>query len=168
MQLREAFKKVFLLDIVKHIFGFWVRLLISRKVVPFLYINALSVMELHFEKTYICREIKFVIVVNVFSVSCVCFKEIFSVHYWKCIQLTQTSLKIQYSVSIIWDKVLLNARHSEICFRYLLRSFPSVSLQKRYFVFDLSKWTKTCIFFFLVSSLFNRMFQLLVILFIMK
>ena len=89
MRLWEAFKKAFLLYIVKHIFGFLVRLLISRKVVPFLYINALSLMEPHFEKTRICREIKFVIVENVFSVSCVCFKEIFSVHYGKCIQLTQ-------------------------------------------------------------------------------
>ena len=43
----------------------------------------------HFEKTCVSREIKITIVVNVFSVSCVCFQEIFSVQYGKCIQLTR-------------------------------------------------------------------------------
>ena len=47
----------------------------------------------------------------------------------------QKSMKTQYSVTIIWDKVLLNARYREICFRYVLRSSPSVSLQKQYFIF---------------------------------
>ena len=54
---------------------------------------------------------KFIIEVNVFSVSCVCFKEIFSVHYGKCIQLTQNET---------YQKAI-------------------------FYVFDLSKWTKTCI-----------------------
>ena len=104
MRLWEAFKKAYLLHIVKHIFGFWVRLLISRKVVPFLYINALSLMEPNFEKTRICREIKFVIVVNVFSVSCVCFKEIFSVHYGKCILPTYPEWNIRqtWKLNILW------------------------------------------------------------------
>ena len=48
------------------------------------------VKESHFGETRICREIRFIIVVKVFTVSCVCFKEIFSVHYGKNIlQLTQ-------------------------------------------------------------------------------
>ena len=38
----EAFEKVFLLEIVKHILGFWVKLLFSWKVVPFLYVRALG------------------------------------------------------------------------------------------------------------------------------
>ena len=101
VELWEALKKAFLLHIIKRIFGFWVRLLISRKVVLFLYINAVRGMEPHFEKTCICREIKIIIEVNGFSVSCVCFNEIFSVHYGKCIQLTQneTSGKDKNSVS---------------------------------------------------------------------
>ena len=43
------------------------------------------VEEPHLGKTYICREIKFIIVVKVFNVSCVSFKDMFSVHYGKCI-----------------------------------------------------------------------------------
>ena len=63
--------------------------------------------ELRFGKTCICREIKFIIVVKVFSVSCVCFKEIFfrtlrDVHSSNLPRMkNQTSMKIQYSVSII-------------------------------------------------------------------
>ena len=60
-------------------------------------------MKHHFEKTCICREIKFVIVVNVFSVSCVCFKEIFSVHYGKCIQLTQNETSDKHENSVFCE-----------------------------------------------------------------
>ena len=99
--------------------------------------------EPHFGKTCICREIKFIIVVNFFSVSCVSFKEMFSVHYGKCILPTYPKWNIRQALkfNILWASSnakffdLLNARHTEICLRYLLRSFPSVSLQKRYFIF---------------------------------
>ena len=95
-----------------------------------------------FRKTCICREIKFIIVVNFFSVSCVSFK-MFSVHYGKCILPTYPKWNIRQALkfNILWASSnakffdLLNARHTEICLRYLLRSFPSVSLQKRYFIF---------------------------------
>ena len=110
MRLWKAFKKAFLLDIVKHIFSFWVRLLISWKVVLFLYINSLSVMEHYFEKKCICREIKFIIVVNVFSVSCVCFKEIFSVHYGKCIQLAQNETSDKHKNSGFCEHHLRKSR----------------------------------------------------------
>ena len=65
------------------------------------------VKEPHFEKKRICREIKFIIVVKVFSVSCVCFKKMFfrtlqEVHSSNLPRVKhQTSMKIQYSVSII-------------------------------------------------------------------
>ena len=72
---------------------------------------------------------------NVFSVSCVCLK-VFSVYYGKCIQLTQNE-----TVSILWASF----KTKPFSFRYQLRSFPSVLFQKLYFVFHLSKWTKTCI-----------------------
>ena len=42
------------------------------------------VKESHVGKTCICREIKF-ITMKGFSVSCVSFRETFSVHYGKCI-----------------------------------------------------------------------------------
>ena len=61
------------------------------------------VKEPHFEKTCICREIKFIIVVNVFSISCVCFKEIFSVHYGKCIQLTQNETSDKHENSVFCE-----------------------------------------------------------------
>ena len=89
----------------------------------------------HFGKTFICSEIKFKIVVKVFSVSCVSFK-MFSVHYRKCILPTYPEWNIRqvWKFNILWASsntklsVLLNVRHREICLRYLLRSFPSVSL----------------------------------------
>ena len=102
------------------------------------------VREPHFGKTCICREIKSVIVVKVYSVYSVCvsFKEMFSVHSGKCILPTYPELNIRqvWKFNILWVSsktkfsVLLNARHREICLRYLLRNFPSVSLEKRFFM----------------------------------
>ena len=80
----------------------------------------------------ICREINFIIVMNVFSVSCVCLKEIFSVHYGKCIQLAQNKTSDKHENSVFCEH---HVRHREIWSGYLLRSFPSVSLQKQYFMF---------------------------------
>ena len=99
--------------------------------------------EPHFGKRCICREINFIIVVKAFSVSCVSFKEMFSVHYGKCILPTYPEWNIRqaWKFNILWASsnakffALLNARHREICLRYLLRSFPSVLFQKRYFMF---------------------------------
>ena len=99
--------------------------------------------EPHFGKTCICRETKFIIAMKASSVSCLCFKEMFSVHYGKCILPTYPKWNIRQALkfNILWASSnakffdLLNARHTEICLRYLLRSFPSVSLQKRYFIF---------------------------------
>ena len=53
------------------------------------------VKESHFGKTCICGENKFLIVMKVFSVSCVCFKEIFSVNYGKCILPTYPEWNIR-------------------------------------------------------------------------
>ena len=61
------------------------------------------VKEPHSEKTCICKEIKSIIVVNIFSVSCVCFKEIFSVHYGKCIQLIQNETSDKHENSVFCD-----------------------------------------------------------------
>ena len=95
-----------------------VRLLISWKVVPFLYINAVSGMEPHFEKTCICREIKIIIEVNGFSVSCVYFNEIFSVHYGKCIQLTQNETSGKDKNSVLYEyhlrQIPFKTRHRKI------------------------------------------------------
>ena len=134
MLLFEALEKVFLLEIVKHILGFWVKLLFSWKVAPFL---------LPFGKTCIYRKIKFVIVLEIFGVSCVNFNEMFSVHYGKCILPTYPEWNIRqvWKFNILWASsmakftVLLNARNREICFRYLLRNFPSVLHEKLYFMF---------------------------------
>ena len=139
MCLQEAFEKGFLLEIVKHILGFWVRLLLSWKVVPFLYVNALR----SFMSGKCAWEIKFIIVVKVFSVSCVSFNEMFSLHYGKCILPTypEWNIKQAWKFNILWASsntklfVLLNARHREICLRYLLRSFPWLSLRKQFFMF---------------------------------
>ena len=62
------------------------------------------VKESHFGKTCICREIKILIVVKVFSVSCLCFKEIFSVHYGKCILPTYPEWNIRqtWKLNILW------------------------------------------------------------------
>ena len=94
------------------------------------------------EKVHL-QQIKFIIVVKAFSVSCVSFKEMFSVHYGKCILPTYLEWNIRqaWKFNILWASsnakffALLNARHREICLRYLLRSFPSVLFQKRYFMF---------------------------------
>ena len=103
----------------------------------------------HFRKTCICIEIKSIIVLKDFSVSCVSFKEMFSVHYGKYLNLTYPEWNRQvWKFNILWASskpklsALLNARHREICLRYLLRGLTSISLQKRYFVLDSSKWTK--------------------------
>ena len=61
------------------------------------------VKEPHSEKTCICKEIKSIIAVNIFSVSCVCFKEIFSVHYGKCIQLIQNETSDKHENSVFCD-----------------------------------------------------------------
>ena len=106
-------------------------------------------MEPHFEKTRICREIKFVIVENVFSVSCVCFKEIFSVHYGKCIQLTQNETSDKHENSIFCEhhlrqsafKCTVKRNLSQISAQKLSFSFVSKAI---FYVFYLSKWTKTC------------------------
>ena len=97
------------------------------------------VREPHFGKKCICREI----VVKVFSVSCVSFKEMFSVHYGKCILPTYPEWNIRqvWKFNILWVSskarfsVLLNGRRRVVCLRYLLRSFLSVSLERRYFMF---------------------------------
>ena len=94
------------------------------------------VNEPHFEKMCICGEIKSIIVVKVFSVSRVSFKEIFSVHYAKCIlpNYSDWNIRQTWKFNILWASskmkfsVLLNSRHREICLRYMLKSFPSVSL----------------------------------------
>ena len=65
-----------------------------------------GVKEPHFEKTCVCREIKFVILVNVVSVSCVCFKEIFSVHYGKSIQLTENETSGKHENSVFCEHYL--------------------------------------------------------------
>ena len=110
------------------------------------------VKEPHFGKTCICREIKSIIMVKVFSVSCISFKEMLSVRYRKCILPTypESNIRQAWKFNILWAwsrmleslassrtkfSVLLNARHREICLRHLVRSFPSVSLQKHYFMF---------------------------------
>ena len=104
---------------------------------PLLYINAFK--EPHFEKTCICREIKFIIVVNVFSVSCVCFKEIFSVHYGKCIQLTQNETSDKHESSVFCEHHLRQNPFNctaqkfvlDICWEAFLQfrfAFPSISL----------------------------------------
>ena len=98
--LQEAFEKGVLLEIVKHILGFWVRLLLSWKVVPFLYINALR----SFISGKRAWEIKFIIVVKVFSVSCVGFNEMFSLHYGKCIlpAYPEWNIKQAWKFNILW------------------------------------------------------------------
>ena len=62
------------------------------------------VRELRFGKTCICREIKFIIVVKVFRFSCVCFKEIFSVHYGRYILPTYPEWNIRqaWKFNILW------------------------------------------------------------------
>ena len=104
------------------------------------------VKEPHFGKTCICREMKSIIVVKVLSVSCVSFKGFkasLSVNYGKRVLPTylEQNIKQVWKFNILWVSsktkfsVLLNARHREICLKYLLKSFPSVSLEKRYFMF---------------------------------
>ena len=107
-------------------------------------------MEHYFEKKCICREIKFIIVVNVFSVSCVCFKEIFSVYYGKCIQLTQNETSDKHENSVFCEHHLRQSPFKCTAQRNLFQisaeklsfSFASKAI---FYVFDLSKWTKTCI-----------------------
>ena len=59
------------------------------------------VKESHFGKTCICREIKFLIV---FSISCVCFKEIFTVTYGECVLPTYPEWNIRegWKFKILW------------------------------------------------------------------
>ena len=99
------------------------------------------VWELRFGKTCICREIKFIIVVKVFRFSCVCFKEIFPyITGGTFFQLTQNEISDKHENSIFYEHHLRQSPFKctvkrEICLRYLLRSFPSVSFQRRYFMF---------------------------------
>ena len=110
-----------------------------RQISVFLESGSLSlyicVNEPHFGKMFICRENKSIIVLKVFSVSCVSLKEIFSRHYLKCIlpNYSEWNIRQAWKFSILWVSsktkfsVPLNARHKEICLSYIL-SFPSVSL----------------------------------------
>ena len=140
MRLWEASERAFLLETVKHFLGFWVRLLFSWKVVPFLYIHALSI--LISGKRAFAGELSLQLRWK-FLVFCVTFMEMFSVHYVKCILPTYLEWKIRqaWKFNILWASsktkfsVLLNVPFREICLRYLLKIFPSVSLQKWYFMF---------------------------------
>ena len=85
----------------------------------------------HFRKTCICREIKSIIVLKDFSVSCVSFKEMFSVHYGKCLNLTYPEWNRQvWKFNILWAScktklsALLHARHREICLDICWEALP--------------------------------------------
>ena len=102
------------------------------------------IKEPHFGKTCICSEIKFIIVVKVFSVSCLSFKEIFSVHYGKSFfQLTQ-SKSDKHENSIFCEhhlrqspfKCMAQINLSLISAEKLSFSFTSKAI---FYVFDLSK-----------------------------
>ena len=88
--------------------------------------------------------------VNVFSVSCVCFKEIFSVHYGKCIQLTRNETSDKHENSVFCEHHVRQSSFKCTTQRNLIWisseklsfSFASKAI---FYVFDLSKWTKTCI-----------------------
>ena len=98
----------------------------------------------------ICREINFIIVMNVFSVSCVCLKEIFSVHYGKCIQLAQNKTSDKHENSVFCEHHVRQSSFKCTTQRNLIWisseklsfSFASKAI---FYVFDLSKWTKACI-----------------------
>ena len=89
---------------------------------------------------------------EIFSVSCVSFKEMLSRHYGKCILATYPEWNIRqvWKLNILWassktkSSVLLNARHREICLRYLLRFPFSFFLKALFYVFALSKYVKKC------------------------
>ena len=94
--------------------------------------------EPYFGKTCICSEIRLIIiVVKNFSASCVSFKKMLSVYYGKCILPTYPEWNIRqaWEFNILWPSsktkffVFLNARHREICLRYMLWSFSSVLFQ---------------------------------------
>ena len=75
--------------------------------------------------------------VKVVSISCVCFKDIFSVHYGECIEVTQNETSDKHKIQYSAQKNL-----SEISPEKLSFSFASKAI---FHVFDLSKWAKTCI-----------------------
>ena len=109
-----------------------------------------GVKEPHYEKTCVCKEIKFIIVVDVFNVSCVYFKEIFSVHYGKWIQLTQNETSDKQENTVFCEYYLRQSPFKCTAQRNLFQisaekvsfSFASKAI---FYVFDLSRWTKTCI-----------------------
>ena len=88
--------------------------------------------------------------VNVLSVSCVCFKEIFPVHYGKCIQLTQNETSDKYENLVLCEyhlrqcpfKCMVQRNLFQISAEKLSFNFASKAI---FYVSDLSKWTKTCI-----------------------
>ena len=143
MRLHQTLEKVFLLEIVKHILGFLCQTFPSLEIGTLLLCTC--VREPHFGKTCIYKEIKFSIVLEIFSVSCVSFKEMFSGHYGHSSKLPRVkhkeSMKIQYSVSIILDKVFCHLKCTTQT--NLSEKVPFIfTLKALYYVFGLSKCTK--------------------------
>ena len=106
-------------------------------------------VEPHFERTCICREIKFIIVVKVFQCFMCIFQDFFSVHYRKCIQLTQNETSDKLENSVFCENHLRESPFK--CTTQ--RNLPQISAEKLsfsfaskaiFYLFDLSKWTKTC------------------------
>ena len=88
MRLGKAFEKAFLVGDCQTCFRFLSQTFAFSES-GFLPLHTCLFREPHFRKTCIFRETKSVIVVKVFSASCVGFNEICFVYYGKCSQLTQ-------------------------------------------------------------------------------